>query len=157
MTSSTAIDQRLQALGITLPSPPSPIANYVPYTLAGDLVTISGQIPLQGGQLLHPGRLGAGIGIAEGQAAARVCLLNLLAQLRAACGGDLGRVKRVLRLGGFIAATAEFTEHAQVRNGASDLIVDILGDMARHARSTVGVASLPAGAAVEIEGSFLIG
>ncbi len=148
------IEARLAELGIVLPRPMAPVANYVPTVASGRLVTVSGQLPMQDGALAAAGRLGDGVDVEAGQAAARLCLVNVLAQLRAACGGDLDRVVRVVRLGGFIAAAAEFTQHAQVMNGASDLAVAVFGDAGRHARSTVGVASLPLGAAVEVEGAF---
>src|SRR5690606_22745697 len=114
----------------------------------------SGQIPIVDGQVLHCGKLGEDIDIEQGARAARQALVNLVAQVKHACGGDLGRVVRVVRLGGFIAATSDFSQHAQVMNGASDLAVEIFGEPGKHARSTVGVASLPANACVEIEGVF---
>lgn len=156
MLSENQISDNLKKNGYVLPTPPKPIANYVPYVRQGNVVTISGQIPLKDGKVMHQGRLGDSVTQEQGQEAARICLLNLLAQLQSACDGDLSRVAAVIRLGGFIASTPEFTDHAKVMNGASDLIVEILGDVARHARSTVGVTSLPAGAAVEVEGTFLI-
>jgi enamine deaminase RidA (YjgF/YER057c/UK114 family) len=148
-----SIEARLAELGITLPSPTAPLANYVPYTKSGQLVVISGQIPLVDGKLMCTGKLGAEVTVAQGKAAARQCLINVLVHLKAAAG-DLGRVKRVLRLGGFIACLPEFTQHAVVMNGASDLAVEIFGDAGRHARSTIGVPSLPADASVEVEGMF---
>ncbi|CAA9242180.1 MAG: RidA/YER057c/UK114 superfamily, group 1 [uncultured Acetobacteraceae bacterium] len=151
------IEARLRELGITLPEPAVPLANYVPFTVDGDLVVVSGQIPVREGRVAYTGKLGAPWSVEEGQAAARLCLVNVLAQLRAACGGDLDRVRRVLRLGGFIAAPPEFAEHAQVMNGASDLAVEVFGEAGRHARSTIGVPSLPGDAAVEVEGLFAIG
>jgi len=151
-----SIESRLAELGIALPQPPKPIANYLPYVLAGGLLTVSGQIPIKDGQLMYPGKLGDEVDIEQGQMAARLALVNLLAQVKIACDGDLGRVVRVVRLGGFIAATGNFSGHAQVMNGASDLIVDIFGEPGKHARSTVGVSSLPVNAAVEIEGLFQI-
>jgi enamine deaminase RidA (YjgF/YER057c/UK114 family) len=148
------IEARLQALGITLPTPAAPIANYVPFTVSGKLVVISGQIPLRDGVVAFTGKVGADVTPEQGKDAARLCFINLLAQLKAAAGGDLDRVARVLRLGGFIAAPATFTQHAAVMNGASDLAVEVFGDAGRHARSTIGVPSLPADAAVEVEGMF---
>ncbi|HKM62832.1 MAG TPA: RidA family protein [Acidisphaera sp.] len=150
------IDAKLAELGITLPTPPAPVATYVPFVITGSLVVVSGQIPIVDGAIAHTGKLGAGLDVAAGQAAARVCLLNVLAQLRAACDGDLDRVRRVVRLGGFIACDPGFTAHAQVMNGASDLAVAVFGDAGRHARATVGVPSLPGDAAVEVEGLFEI-
>lgn len=148
------IEQRLQDLGIVLPSPAAPIANYVPYAVTGKLVVISGQIPLRDGVVAFTGKVGVDLTPDQGKAAARVCFINLLAQLKSAAGGDLDRVARVLRLGGFIAAPASFTQHAPVMNGASDLAVEVFGDAGRHARTTIGVPSLPADAAVEVEGMF---
>jgi enamine deaminase RidA (YjgF/YER057c/UK114 family) len=148
------IEQRLTDLGIVLPTPAAPIANYVPYAVTGKLVVISGQIPLRDGVVAFTGKVGVDLTPEQGKAAARVCFINLLAQLKAAAGGDLDRVARVLRLGGFIAAPASFTQHAPVMNGASDLAVEVFGDAGRHARTTIGVPSLPADAAVEVEGMF---
>jgi enamine deaminase RidA (YjgF/YER057c/UK114 family) len=150
------IDDRLAALGLVLPEPPLPVATYVPYTIHSGLVTISGQLPLQAGKIVAIGKLGAEIDVDTGRLAARLCFINLLAQLRAACGGDLDRVTGVLRLGGFIASAPDFTQQAAVMNGASDLAVEVFGDVGRHARSTIGVAALPLGAAVEVEGLFAI-
>ncbi|MCB4824329.1 RidA family protein [Roseicella aerolata] len=150
------IEARLQELGITLPEPAAPVANYIPFNVTGNLVVVSGQIPLRDGRIAHTGKLGAGVSLEEGRAAARLCFINLVAQLRAACGGDLDRVRRVVRLGGFIAAPAEFTQHAVVMNGASDLAVELFGEAGRHARTTIGVPSLPGDAAVEVEGMFEI-
>ena len=151
------IEARLAELGITLPTPAAPIANYVPFNVSGNLVIVSGQIPLKDGKIAITGKVGAGVSLEDAQAAARLCLVNVLAQLRAACGGDLDRVRRVLRLGGFIAAPPEFTDHARVMNGASDLAVEVFGEAGRHARSTIGVPSLPGDAAVEVEGLFAVG
>ena len=150
------IEQRLRELGITLPVPPMPVASYVPYTISGKLVVISGQIPLEGGKPHYIGRLGADISLEDGQAAARLCALNLVAQLKAACGGDLDRVTRCLRLGVFINAAPDFTQQPEVANGASDFIVQVFGDSGRHARAAVGAGSLPRGVAVEVEGLFEI-
>jgi enamine deaminase RidA (YjgF/YER057c/UK114 family) len=148
------IDQRLSDLGIVLPTPAVPIANYVPFAVSGKLVVISGQIPMRDGAVAFTGKVGVEVTPEQGKEAARLCFINLLAQLKAAAGGDLDRVARVLRLGGFIAAPASFTQHAAVMNGASDLAVEVFGDAGRHARSTIGVPSLPADAAVEVEGMF---
>ena len=147
------IEQRLKDLGIALPTPAAPIANYVPFAVTGKLVVISGQIPLRDGAVAYTGKVGVDLTPEQGREAARLCFVNLLAQLKAAAG-DLDRVTRVVRLGGFIAAPAAFTQHAAVMNGASDLAVDVFGDAGRHARSTIGVPSLPADAAVEVEGMF---
>ncbi|MGH7044154.1 MAG: RidA family protein [Acetobacteraceae bacterium] len=150
------VEVKLAELGIVLPKPAAPIATYVPYVTTGDLVAISGQLPLQDGKVSVTGKLGATVPLEQGQQAAQRCFINLLAQLKAACNGDLDRVRRVVRLGGFIACTPEFTRHAEVMNGASDLAVAVLGEAGRHARTTVGVPSLPLDAAVEVEGLFEI-
>ena len=147
------IESRLAELGITLPAPAAPIANYIPYSITGKLVVISGQIPLRDGKVAYAGKLGAEVSVADGVAAARLCFINLVAQLKAAAG-DLDKVARIVRLGGFIAAPAGFTQHAVVMNGASDLAVEVFGEIGRHARSTIGVPSLPGDAAVEVEGMF---
>jgi enamine deaminase RidA (YjgF/YER057c/UK114 family) len=150
------IETRLAELGITLPTPIAPIANYVPYIITNDLVFVSGQLPVADGKVAFTGKVGAGVGVEDAKDAARLCFINLLVHVRAACGGDLDRVRQVVRLGGFIAAPAEFTQHAQVLNGASDLAVAVFGEAGRHARAAVGVSSLPADAAVEVEGLFRI-
>lgn len=150
------IDAKLAELGITLPTPMAPIANYVPFVRTGDLVVVSGQVPVQDGKVAIAGKVGEAVSLEQGVAAARLCFINVLAQLRAACGGDLDRVQQVIRLGGFIAAPAAFTQHAAVMNGASDLAVAVFGDAGRHARTTIGVPSLPLDAAVEVEGMFRI-
>jgi enamine deaminase RidA (YjgF/YER057c/UK114 family) len=154
---SGRIEARLKEFGIELPQPSAPVANYVPYTVSGNLVVVSGQLCVWNGERRFVGKLGAGIGIADGQQAARLCALNVLAHLRAACGGDLDRVRRCLRLGGFVNCTPDFTEMPQVVNGASDLMVELFGDIGRHARAAVGVSSLPGGVAVEVEAIFEIG
>jgi enamine deaminase RidA (YjgF/YER057c/UK114 family) len=152
----TSFDQRLASLQITLPTPPQAVANYVPYVIAGNLVIISGQLPLKEGKVAFKGKVGQDLSLEEGQAAARLCAINILTQLKMACDGDLARVKRCVRLGGFVNCGAEFIEHPQVINGASDLMVDVFGDIGRHARAAVGVNALPLGAAVEVEATFLI-
>jgi enamine deaminase RidA (YjgF/YER057c/UK114 family) len=148
------IEAKLAELGIALPKPAVPVATYVPYVIVGSLVVVSGQLPMLDGRVAVTGRLGGGITIEQGQEAARRCFINVLAQLKAATAGDLDRVRRVVRLGGFIASTPDFTQHAQVMNGASDLAVAVFGEAGRHARTTVGVAALPLDAAVEVEGMF---
>ncbi|MGC1779844.1 MAG: RidA family protein [Xanthobacteraceae bacterium] len=148
------VEKKLQELGITLQEPRAPMANYVPYVRTGNLLTVSGQVCLDGdGKLTAKGRLGDGVSIEDGQKAARACAINLLAQVKAAVG-DLDRVVRVVRLGGFINSAPSFTEGPKVMNGASDIMVAVFGDKGKHARSTVGVAALPADAAVEVEGLF---
>lgn len=151
---SATVEARLRELGIELPTAMAPLANYVPYVLTGNLVFVSGQLPAVDGKVQVTGRLGEEVGVEQGQHAARLCFANVLTHLRTACGGDLGRVRRVVRLGGFIAAPPSFTQHALVMNGASDLAVAAFGEAGRHARSTVGVPSLPANAAVEVEATF---
>jgi enamine deaminase RidA (YjgF/YER057c/UK114 family) len=152
-----SIAERLAELGITLPAAMPPVATYVPVTIAGGLVTVSGQLPAADGKVAVTGTLGDAVSLEEGQRAARLCLINVLAQLQAALPGGLERIRQVIRLGGFIAATPEFSQHALVMNGASDLAVAVFGDAGRHARSTIGVASLPLNAAVEVEGTFWLG
>jgi enamine deaminase RidA (YjgF/YER057c/UK114 family) len=149
-----AIEQKLAALGITLNVPPAPMANYVPFVRTGNLVVISGQVCFDAqGKLIAKGKVGAGVTIDQGAAAARGCAINLLAQLKAAIG-DLDKVARVVRLGGFINSAPDFLDGPKVLNGASDLMVQVFGDKGRHARTTVGVAALPADASVEVEGMF---
>jgi enamine deaminase RidA (YjgF/YER057c/UK114 family) len=150
------IDTKLAELGITLPVPMAPVANYVPYVITGDLVFVSGQVPAADGKVAFAGKVGENVSAEDGKAAARLCLINVIAHLKAACGGDLDRVRQVVRLGGFIAAPGHFTQHAQVMNGASDLAVAVFGEAGRHARTTIGVPSLPLDAAVEVEGVFRI-
>jgi len=150
------VDAKLQELGIALPTPAAPVANYVPFVRSGNLVVISGQLCLgPDGKIAgdHKGKLGAEVSMEQGQAAARLCAINVLAQLKAAVG-DLDNVVRCVRLGGFINAVPSFAQLAPVMNGASDLMVAVLGDKGRHARSTIGVAELPLDASVEVEGMF---
>jgi len=147
-------EKKLASLGVTLPTPASPIANYVPFVRSGNMLVVSGQICFgSDGKLVAKGQLGDSVSVEDGQRAARACAINLLAQLKAALG-DLDKVVRVVRLGGFINSAPSFTDGPKVMNGASDLMVDAFGDKGRHARSTVGVAALPADAAVEVEGLF---
>jgi len=149
-----SIDAVLAAKGIVLPNATSPVGNYVPYVVDGGVVTISGQVPMVDGAVRHKGKLGVDIDVATGAAAARLCALNVVAQLRAACGGDLDRVERCIRIAGYVASSPDFFDHPKVINGASDLIAEIFGERGRHARAAVGCPSLPLGAAVEIEASF---
>lgn len=146
------IDNHLTDLGIVLPRAAAPAGGYVPYVVAGSLVFVSGQITLLDGDLKYTGRLGDDMSVDHGYAAARLCGLNLLAQVREACGGDLDRVRRVVKLGGFVQCTADFTEQAKVMNGASDLMIEVFGEAGRHARFAVGMGSLPLGVAVEVDG-----
>jgi enamine deaminase RidA (YjgF/YER057c/UK114 family) len=149
------IAARIAELGLELPDAPAPAANYVPWVVSGSLVFVSGQISQDKGGLIR-GRLGADLDVAAGAAAARTCALSLIAQLRAACEGDLDRVVRVVKLTGFVNSTPDFTDQPKVVNGCSDLLVEIFGEAGRHARSAVSAASLPLGVAVEIEGIFEI-
>ena len=149
------IETRLAELNIVLADAPAPVANYVPYVVSGNLVFISGQVSLAPGGLIK-GRLGEDMNVEDGQQAAHACAVNLLAQLKAACGGDLDRVKRVVKLGGFVNCTPDFYDHPRVINGASDLMVAVFGDAGKHARAAVGVPSLPLEAAVEVDGVFEI-
>ena len=150
------VEARLTDLGITLPQPMAPMANYVPFVRTGDLVVVSGQVPARDGKIAVTGLLGDAVTVEQGQEAARLCLINVLVHLRAACEGDLDRVVRVVRLGGFVASPPGFTQHALVMNGASDLAVAVFGEAGRHARSTIGVPGLPGGASVEVEGMFAV-
>lgn len=152
---SDTIEQRLAKLGLTLPPAPAALANYVPYMISGDRLYVSGQVSRQADGTLITGQLGAGLSIEDGQRAARASALNILAQARAAIG-RLDRVARVLRLVGYVNAAPGFAEVPQVVNGASDLMVDVLGEHGRHTRSAVGCSSLPANAATEIEAILLI-
>ncbi|MFT5785126.1 MAG: enamine deaminase RidA (YjgF/YER057c/UK114 family) [Ascidiaceihabitans sp.] len=149
------IEDRLKSLGVTLPEASAPAGNYVPYVQAGDIVYISGQIS-NGPDGLIIGKLGANMDVEAGAAAAKTCALHLIAQLKAACGGDLNRVVQVVKLGGFVNSTDDFTDQPKVINGASDFMVEVFGDLGRHARAAVSAASLPLGVAVEIEGTFQI-
>lgn len=148
------VDMHIAQLGIELPTPSPPAGAYVPFVVAGRLLLVAGQLPMWNGTLKYDGRVGAEITLEDGIAAARLCGLNLLAQARAACDGDLDRVRRVLRLGGFVQAAPGFTDHPKVLNGASELMVEVFGQAGRHVRVAVGAASLPMAAAVEIEGMF---
>ncbi|RRH73910.1 RidA family protein [Falsigemmobacter faecalis] len=147
------IDARLTELGLTLPDAPAPAANYVPAVKSGTMLYVSGQISA-GPEGLITGKLGAGLSTEDGAAAAKRCALALIAQARAACGGDLDRIARVVKLVGFVNSTPEFTDQPKVINGASDLMVEVFGEAGRHARSAVSAASLPFGVAVEVEAIF---
>ena len=150
---ASIVEKKLNELGIKLTTPAAPIANYVPFVRSGNLLTVSGQICLDAGKLVAKGQLGSGVSIEDGQKAARACAVNLLAQLKVALG-DLDRVARVVRLGGFVNAAPGFVDGPQVMNGASDLMVAVFGEKGRHARTTVGVSALPQDAAMEVEGLF---
>ncbi len=151
------IEARLDKLGIELPQAPPPAANYIPFVVAGNLVFVAGQVTIENGEVKFKGRLGEDMDIDEGYQAARLCGLNLIAQAREAAGGDLDRIKRVVKLGGFVNATPEFTDHPKVINGASDLMAEVFGDAGKHARFAVGAVSLPLGVAVEVDGIFELG
>jgi len=149
------IQARLKALDLVLPEAKAAIGSYVPFFHLGGQLIVSGQLPLKDGAIAVAGRLGDGVGIPDGQAAARLCALNILAQAKAALG-DLDRIVQLMRLNGFVAASPSFADHPKVVNGASDLMVEILGDKGRHTRIAVGCASLPLNAAVEIDAVFAI-
>lgn len=147
---------RLAAMGIELPEPAKPVASYVGFVRQGDLLFVSGQLPLVGGMVSKTGLLGQDVTIEQGAEAARICAINILAQVNLACGGDLERVQRCVRLGAFVASIPTFTDHPKVANGASDFMVSVLGDNGTHARAAVGVAALPLNACVEVEGLFAV-
>ncbi|AZL58975.1 RidA family protein [Tabrizicola piscis] len=147
------IEDRLSSQGVTLPAAPAPAANYVPFVVTGNLVHISGQISQNESGLIL-GRLGEDLAVEQGAEAARRCAISILAQLKAACGGDWNRLSRAVKLVGFVNSTPDFTDQPKVINGASDFLVAVLGDAGRHARSAVSAASLPLGVAVEIEAIF---
>ena len=152
---TSAIETKLAALGVTLPNAPAPAANYVPFVVDGKTVYVSGQISA-GPDGLILGKLGEDMSVEQGAAAAKACAISLLAQLKAACGGDIDRLERVVKLTVFVNSTADFIDQPKVINGASDFMVEALGDQGRHARSAVSAASLPLGVAVEIEAIFTI-
>jgi enamine deaminase RidA (YjgF/YER057c/UK114 family) len=149
-------ESRLAALNLVLPQVAPPAANYVPYVVSGSQLFVAGQIPFLNGEKLHIGRLGAPLTVEQGQDAARACALNILAQAKAAVGDDWNKIIRCVKLGVFVNGTPEFDQQPAVANGASDLMVAVLGDKGRHARAAVGVASLPFGVAVEIDAVFEI-
>jgi len=151
------IDQRLAELGLRLPAAAAPAANYVPFVVTGNLVFVAGQIPFRDGEIQYLGIVGTDISPEDAYRAARLCGLNLIAQVRQACDGDLDRVRRVVKLGGFVACAPEFTGQPQVINGASDLMEEVFGGQGRHARFAVGASSLPRNATVEVDGIFEIG
>ncbi|MFP3945039.1 MAG: RidA family protein [Alphaproteobacteria bacterium] len=148
---SGLIDKRLRELQISLPEPAAPAANYVPFVVSGSRVHVSGQVPVSGKGLEFQGKVGKEFSVEEGQQAARLCALNIIAQLRAAAGGDLDRVHRIVKLGGFVNCAADFDQHPAVINGASDLMVEVFGERGRHSRFAVGAPSLPFNVAVEID------
>ncbi|MSO97617.1 MAG: RidA family protein [Rhodospirillaceae bacterium] len=148
------VEKRLKELGIALPTAAAPIANYVPAVRSGNLLFISGQLPLKDGKVAFEGQVGNLLSLEQGIEAARLCALNIIAQASTALSGDLDKVKRVVKLTGFVACLPTFTQHPQVINGASDVMVQVFGDAGRHARAAVGAPSLPRGAAVEVEAVF---
>jgi enamine deaminase RidA (YjgF/YER057c/UK114 family) len=149
------VEEKLQQLGITLPPAPAPAANYAPYAMSGGLLFVAGQLPKDDSGLQFAGKLGGGVSTEDGQAAARLCALNILAQAKAALG-DLERIALCLRLNGFVNSTPDFTDQPTVINGASDIIGEVLGAAGVHSRIAVGVASLPMGAAVEVDAVFAV-
>ena len=153
---AATVEQRLLDMGVQLPKPAAPAANYVPFVITGNLVFVSGQVTMLNGELQYVGTVGDDLSVEDGYQAARICAINLLAQLKEACSGDLERVKRVVKLGGFVNCTADFTDQPKVINGASDLIAEAFGDAGKHARFAVGAPSLPLGVGVEVDGIFEI-
>jgi enamine deaminase RidA (YjgF/YER057c/UK114 family) len=151
---SGKIDSRLAELGITLPTPPAPVASYVPFVVSGMLVFTSGQVTVAEGGLKYVGTVGKELTVEDGKEAAKLCAINVLAQAKAACGGDLDRIKRCVKLTVFVNAVPGFAQQPEVANGASDLIVQVLGDAGKHARSAVGAGSLPRNVATEVEAIF---
>jgi enamine deaminase RidA (YjgF/YER057c/UK114 family) len=146
-----AIEGRLKELGIVLPVAAAPAANYVPYTISGNTLYLSGQLPIEGGKVAVTGLVGRDVDVATASRAAELCAINILAQTKAALNGDLGRIRRVLKLNGFVASAPDFVEQHLVINGASNLIVNVLGDVGKHARAAVGMAALPLNASVEVD------
>ncbi len=151
-----SVEARLKELNITLPTPPAPVASYVPYVVSGKNLFISGQVTLTPEGLKYLGAVGKELSIEDGKAAARLCALNAIAQAKAACGGDLERIKRVVKLTVFVNSAAGFAQQPEVANGASDLFVEIFGETGKHARSAVGAVSLPRNVATEVEAIFEI-
>src|SRR3954452_1272934 len=145
------IDTRLAELGITLPVPAKPVANYVGWVRTGNLVFTAGQVSFKDGKIEYQGKVGKDYTVEDAQKAARLCALNVIAQIKEACDGDLDRVKRIVKLVGFVNAVPDFAHHPKVVNGASDVMVEVFGDKAKHARSAVGSGSLPVNVAVEVE------
>lgn len=147
----STIDQKLAELGITLPVPAKPVANYVGWVKTGNLVFTSGQVTLEDGKIIYQGKVGKDFSTEDAAKAARLCAINIISQLKDACGGDLSRVKRIVKVVGFVNAVPDFNEQPKVINGASDLFVAVFGDKGKHARSAVGAGSLPLNVAVEVE------
>ncbi len=149
-------DKRIEVLGLVLPEPSPPAANYVPFLQSGSLLFISGQITLLNGDLQYLGKVGQDFELGEAQAAAQLCAMNILAQVKVACGGTLNQVKQCVRLGGFVNCVDDYTDQHKVINGASQLMVDVFGERGKHVRAAVGVNTLPLGVAVEVEATFQI-
>lgn len=150
------IEEKLKSLGITLQTPAAPVANYVGFVKSGNIVFISGQLPAENGQMKYVGKVGSQVSADDAKKAARLCAINILAQLKAACDGNLDKVSRCIKLGIFVNADADFTGHPAVANGASDLMVEVFADKGKHARAAVGSGSLPLGVAVEVDAIFEI-
>ncbi len=150
------IDLRLAELGIELPGAAAPAANYVSFVVSGNHVFVAGQIPVESGDIMYRGRLGDGMTVDDGYQAARLCALNIIAQVKEACGGNLDRVVRCVKLGGFVNSAPDFTDQPKVMNGASDLMIEVFDDKGRHARFAVGAPALPLGVAVEVDAVFEI-
>jgi enamine deaminase RidA (YjgF/YER057c/UK114 family) len=151
-----AVEKKLAAMGITLPQSVMPAANYVPYTISGNLVFVSGQLPMKDGKPQDIGKVGKEFTVEQAQQTARQCGINILSHLKAACGGNLDRVRRCVRLGVFVNSTESFTDQPKVANGVSDMIVEIFGEAGKHSRFAVGVSQLPFGVAVEVDATFEI-
>ena len=145
------VEARLERLGVKLPTPPAPVASYVPYVPSGKLLFVSGQVTFAPEGLKYVGTVGKELTLEDGRAAARLCAINIIAQLKAACGGDLDKVRRIVKLTVFVNAVPGFAQHPEVANGASDLLVEVFGEMGRHARSAVGAGSLPRNVATEVD------
>lgn len=148
---SKEISDRLAELGITLPVAAAPAANYLPYTISGNILYLSGQLPMENGRIAVTGIVGKDVELDAAKRAAELCAINILAQASSALSGDLGRIKRIIKINGFVASTPDFTSQHLVINGASDLLVKVLGEPGKHARAAVGMAALPLNAAVEID------
>ena len=150
------VEQRLTEMGVKLPKPAAPAANYIPFVTTGKIVFVSGQLTILNGKLMYLGKVGDTLSTDDGYKAAQICAINLIAQVKEACFGDLDRVLQVVKLGGFVNCTPDFTDQPMVINGASDLIAEAFGDAGKHARFAVGASSLPLGVAVEVDGIFEI-
>ena len=150
------IEKKLEELGIVVPDAPLPAANYVPFVVSGGLLFVSGQLPMEGGEIAVRGKLGAEVSLEQGVRAARLCAINVLAVAKKALGGDWQRIRGLVKVGGFVSCVPEFTKHPLVVNGASDLLAEVLGERGRHARFAVGAPSLPLDVAVEVEAIFAV-